>query len=177
MPQDVLDVFRANIASGAAAQAEWQKKVDAYAAKYPAEAKEYKQLISGELPAGWEAALPSYTPEDKGLATRQYSNIMLNALAPALPGLIGGSADLAPSNLTLMKMFGDFQKATPGERNIRFGVREHGMGAICNGEGGGERERGGGGGCVLCVCGGGAVWGRVCARARVVGSGSRRARA
>lgn len=63
-----------------------------------------------KLPSGWESALPKYTPEDKGLATRQYSQIMLNALAPALPGLIGGSADLAPSNLTLMKMFGDFQK-------------------------------------------------------------------
>jgi len=61
---------------------------------------------SNKLPAGWEAALPTYTPEDKPLATRQYSQIMLNALAPVLPGLIGGSADLAPSNLTLMKMFG-----------------------------------------------------------------------
>merc|ERR1712182_124324 len=58
---------------------------------------------------------------------------MGNALAPALPGFMGGSADLAPSNMTLMKMFGDFQKDTPEERNVRFGVREHGMGAICNG--------------------------------------------
>jgi transketolase len=60
---------------------------------------------------------------------------MLNALAPVLPGLIGGSADLAPSNLTLMKMFGDFQKDSYQERNMRFGVREHGMGAIVNGVG------------------------------------------
>jgi transketolase len=60
---------------------------------------------------------------------------MLNALAPVLPGLIGGSADLAPSNLTLMKMFGDFQKGSYQERNVRFGVREHGMGAIVNGMG------------------------------------------
>lgn len=67
---------------------------------------------SQKLPAGWEKALPTYTPEDKPLATRQYSQIMLNALAPVLPGLIGGSADLAPSNLTLMKMFGDFQKGS-----------------------------------------------------------------
>jgi transketolase len=74
---------------------------------------------SNKLPAGWENALPSYTPEDKGLATRQYSQIMLNALAPVLPGLIGGSADLAPSNLTLMKMFGDFQKGSYEERNLR----------------------------------------------------------
>jgi len=92
-------------------------------------------LYSCELPAGWEKALPTFTPEDKGLATRQYSQIMLNALAPVLPGLMGGSADLAPSNLTLMKMFGDFQKGSYQERNMRFGVREHGMGAICNGLG------------------------------------------
>lgn len=90
---------------------------------------------SNKLPAGWEKALPTYTPEDKPLATRQYSQIMLNALAPVLPGLIGGSADLAPSNLTLMKMFGDFQKGSYQERNMRFGVREHGMGAIVNGMG------------------------------------------
>jgi transketolase len=77
---------------------------------------------SNKLPAGWENALPSYTPEDKGLATRQYSQIMLNALAPVLPGLIGGSADLAPSNLTLMKMFGDFQKGSYEERNMRWGL-------------------------------------------------------
>lgn len=75
---------------------------------------------SNKLPQGWEKALPSYTPEDKGLATRQYSQIMLNALAPVLPGLIGGSADLAPSNLTLMKMFGDFQKDSYQERNMRW---------------------------------------------------------
>lgn len=76
-------------------------------------------LFSLRLPEGWEKALPNYTPEDKGLATRQYSQIMLNALAPVLPGLIGGSADLAPSNLTLMKMFGDFQKDSYQERNLR----------------------------------------------------------
>jgi hypothetical protein len=101
----------------------------------PQEYAEFAQLTSGELPAGWESALPTYTPEDKPLATRQYSQIMLNALAPVLPGLMGGSADLAPSNLTLMKMFGDFQKGTYNERNVRFGVREHGMGAIVNGMG------------------------------------------
>jgi transketolase len=90
-------------------------------------------LLSGKLPEGWEAALPTFTAEDKPLATRQHSQTMLNALAPVLPGLVGGSADLAPSNLTLMKMFGDFQKGQYAERNLRFGVREHGMGAICNG--------------------------------------------
>ncbi|GBF99155.1 transketolase [Raphidocelis subcapitata] len=133
VPKDVYDVMRSSVTRGAAAQAEWNASLAAYKAKYPKEAEEFTQLVSGKLPAGWEKALPTYTPEDKGLATRQYSQIMLNALAPVLPGLMGGSADLAPSNLTLMKMFGDFQKGTYNERNVRFGVREHGMGAIVNG--------------------------------------------
>lgn len=77
--------------------------------------------------------LQEFTPADAGDATRNLSQRCLNALAKTLPGLIGGSADLASSNMTLMKMFGDFQKSTPAERNVRFGVREHAMGAICNG--------------------------------------------
>jgi transketolase len=132
VPKDVYEAMDA-AGRGAKYEAEWNAAVEEYKQKYPAEYKEFSGLLSGELPAGWEDALPSYTPDDKGLATRQYSQIMLNALAPVLPGLIGGSADLAPSNLTLMKMFGDFQKGTYAERNMRFGVREHGMGAICNG--------------------------------------------
>eukprot|EP00882_Tetradesmus_deserticola_P001309 GHRQ01001417.1.p1 GENE.GHRQ01001417.1~~GHRQ01001417.1.p1 ORF type:complete len:721 (-),score=331.48 GHRQ01001417.1:632-2764(-) len=133
VPQEVYDTMRSSVARGAAAEEEWNAAFAAYKSKYPKEAEELEGLLSNKLPAGWENALPSYTPEDKGLATRQYSQIMLNALAPVLPGLIGGSADLAPSNLTLMKMFGDFQKGSYEERNLRFGVREHGMGAICNG--------------------------------------------
>ncbi|KAF5938312.1 hypothetical protein HYC85_022571 [Camellia sinensis] len=97
------------------------------------EASELKSIISGELPAGWEKALPTYTPESPADATRNLSQQCLNALAKVLPGFLGGSADLASSNMTLLKMFGDFQKNTPEERNLRFGVREHGMGAICNG--------------------------------------------
>ncbi|KAJ6320530.1 hypothetical protein OIU78_015845 [Salix suchowensis] len=77
--------------------------------------------------------LQTYTPESPADATRNLSQQNLNALAKVLPGFLGGSADLASSNMTLLKMFGDFQKDTPEERNIRFGVREHGMGAICNG--------------------------------------------
>ena len=90
-------------------------------------------LVSGELPANWTDSIPKFTSDDKALATRSHSQTMLNVLAPVVPGLIGGSADLAPSNLTLMKMFGDFQKGQYAERNLRFGVREHAMGAICNG--------------------------------------------
>jgi transketolase len=135
VPQEVYDVMRSAVTKGAAAESEWKAALATYKSKYPKEAEEFEGLINNKLPAGWEKALPAYTPEDKPLATRQYSQIMLNALAPVLPGLIGGSADLAPSNLTLMKMFGDFQKGSYQERNMRFGVREHGMGAICNGVG------------------------------------------
>jgi transketolase len=131
VPQGVYDVMD-KTESGAAVEAEWNAKLEEYCKKYPEEGAEFKQLISRELPAGWKDALPTFTPEDKGDATRNHSQTMLNALAPVLPGLIGGSADLAPSNMTLMKMFGDFQKDTPAERNVRFGVREHGMGAIAN---------------------------------------------
>merc|ERR1711896_116609 len=100
---------------------------------YPADGAELTQLLSQKLPEGWEKALPSFSPDDKPLASRLHSQTMLNALSPVLPGLVGGSADLAPSNMTLLKMHGDFQKETPAERNIRFGVREHAMGAIANG--------------------------------------------
>jgi transketolase len=133
VPEDVKKYMGECVANGAASEAAWKASLAAYEAKYPAEAKEFKQLTSGELPAGWEKALPTYTPADKAVASRIHSQTCLNALAPVLPGLIGGSADLAPSNMTLMKMFGDFQKDTPAERNLRFGVREHGMGAIVNG--------------------------------------------
>eukprot|EP01025_Chloroclados_australasicus_P012978 TRINITY_DN1619_c0_g1_i1.p1 TRINITY_DN1619_c0_g1~~TRINITY_DN1619_c0_g1_i1.p1 ORF type:complete len:748 (-),score=94.18 TRINITY_DN1619_c0_g1_i1:279-2402(-) len=136
VPSEVSEsMTKACIEKGAQVEAAWNASTEKYAAKYPELWAEFQQLTSGELPAGWEDALPTFTPEDKGLATRAHSQTMLNALAPALPGLIGGSADLAPSNLTLMKMFGDFQKGQYAERNVRFGVREHGMGAISNGIG------------------------------------------
>lgn len=128
-------VYNRAVDRGADDEAKWQANFDSYCEKYPEEGAELKQLLSQELPEGWEKSLPTFTPEDKGLATRQHSNAMINALGDALPGFLGGSADLAPSNLTLMKQFGDFQKNTPAERNLRFGVREFGMGAICNGIG------------------------------------------
>lgn len=114
------------VTRGAKAEEEWKAGCAEYAKKYPKEFAEFEGLVSGKLPQGWEVALPTFKPEDKEMATRQHSNTMLNVLAPVLPGLIGGSADLAPSNLTLMKISGDFQKNSPAERNLRFGVREHG---------------------------------------------------
>ncbi|GFP97888.1 transketolase chloroplastic [Phtheirospermum japonicum] len=133
VPDDVKSHWSRHTAEGAAFEAEWNAKFAEYSKKYPEEAAELKSIINGEFPAGWEKALPTYTPESPADATRNLSQQNLNALVKVLPGLIGGSADLASSNMTLLKTFGDFQKNTPEERNVRFGVREHGMGAICNG--------------------------------------------
>lgn len=133
VPEDVKSHWSRHVKEGADLEAEWQAKMADYERKYPQEASEFKVLISGELPEGWDKALPTYTPETPGDASRNLSQACLNALARVLPGLLGGSADLASSNMTLLKMYGDFQKTTPAERNVRFGVREHGMGAICNG--------------------------------------------
>ncbi|XP_008813030.1 transketolase, chloroplastic isoform X2 [Phoenix dactylifera] len=133
VPEDVKSHWSRHAREGAALEAEWNAKFVEYEKKYKEDAAELKQIITGDLPAGWEKALPTYTPESPADATRNLSQQCLNALAKVLPGFLGGSADLASSNMTLLKMFGDFQKDTPEERNVRFGVREHGMGAICNG--------------------------------------------
>ncbi|KAL4184503.1 hypothetical protein AMTRI_Chr10g1330 [Amborella trichopoda] len=133
VPDDVKSHWSRHVPEGASLEAEWQAKLADYEKKYKEEAAEFKELISGKWPDGWENALPAYTPESPADATRNLSQQCLNALAKVLPGLLGGSADLASSNMTLLKMFGDFQKDTPEQRNVRFGVREHAMGSICNG--------------------------------------------
>jgi transketolase len=133
IPQDALAHFRKAVDRGANYEAEWNKSFAAYKAKYSQEAAELDNYLNRKLPEGWHKVLPTYTPADKAVASRKHSEICLNALAPVLPQLIGGSADLTHSNLTELKGAGDFQKGTYGNRNLRFGVREHGMGAICNG--------------------------------------------
>ncbi|MBW4492415.1 MAG: transketolase [Oscillatoria princeps RMCB-10] len=133
VPQDALNHFRKAVERGAQWEGEWNDAFAKYKAEYAAEAAELERLIAGKLPEGWEKVLPTYTPADKGDATRNHSGKCLNALADVIPELIGGSADLAPSNMTYLKKFKDFQKGQYGERNLRFGVREHGMGAIANG--------------------------------------------
>ena len=133
IPEDALSHMRQAVDRGASLQAEWEKTLATYRTKYPTEAAEFERMLSGQLPEGWVDALPTYTPADKALATRKNSEITLNALAPAIPELIGGSADLTHSNLTELKISGSFQKGAYENRNLRFGVREHGMGAICNG--------------------------------------------
>ncbi|HBE19717.1 MAG TPA: transketolase [Cyanobacteria bacterium UBA11149] len=133
VPADALNHMRKAVTRGAEAEAAWNQTWADYQAKYPEEATLLARMMSGKLPEGWADALPVYTPADKPLATRQTSEKTLNALAPALPELIGGSADLTHSNLTFLKVSGSFQKGAYENRNLRFGVREHGMGAICNG--------------------------------------------
>ena len=133
IPDDSLNHFRKAVDRGAAAESEWNQALAQYKAKYPAEAAEFERMTSGKLPEGWEKCLPVYTPADKALATRKHSEITLNAIAKVVPELLGGSADLTHSNYTELHGIGNFQKGQYENRNIHFGVREHGMGAICNG--------------------------------------------
>ncbi len=133
IPEDALNHWRKAIDRGAKIEEEWNQLFASYKEKYPQEAQTLDRMHEAELPEGWDKVLPTYTPEDKADATRNHSGKILNALAEVLPELIGGSADLAPSNKTLLKSSGDFQKGQYANRNIRFGVREHGMGAISNG--------------------------------------------
>ena len=109
-----------------------------YGKKYPNEHAELTRRISGKLPEGWEKTLPVYKPTDAAQASRKLSEIVLTAIIPGLPDLIGGSADLTGSNLTKVKKSVDFQPPSTGLGTyagtyIRYGVREHGMGAIANG--------------------------------------------
>lgn len=133
IPQEALTVFRRAVEQGREAQARWQEIFDQYAQDYPQDAALLEQLWAGKLPDGWEKALPIFAPKDGPLATRQASGVILNELADILPTLIGGSADLEPSCKTLLTDYDDFQRRTPAGRNLRFGVREHAMGAILNG--------------------------------------------
>jgi transketolase len=133
VPAEAYDHWRQAISRGAAAEAEWNTALDAYRAAFPAEAAEFERRLRGELPQGWDGALPVLTPGDKGLATRQHSYNALNAFGPHLPELIGGSADLTHSNLTDIKGEKSFQKGTEANRYLHFGVREHAMAAILNG--------------------------------------------
>ncbi len=132
IPSDVLAHFRSAIATGDALVGAWEERLSAYGAAYPAEAAELRRRIAGQLPEDWDADLPAYAPADPALATRNASQNALQALKARLPELIGGSADLSESNLTDLAGEGVFS-ATEAGRNIRFGVREHAMGAIANG--------------------------------------------
>ncbi|HEX8386590.1 MAG TPA: transketolase C-terminal domain-containing protein, partial [Rubricoccaceae bacterium] len=120
---------------GKAAHDEWTERLERYAADAPEKAAEFTRRLDGpgRLPDGWDAALPTFEPDAKGIATRAASGKTLDALAPVLPELIGGSADLTPSNNTLAKGMGDMNQGAPEGRYVRYGIREHAMGAALNG--------------------------------------------
>ena len=148
VPDAALAHFREGVARGAATEATHAQLLHAYAAAWPDLARELAQRTNAELPDGWDTDIPVFPPDAKGMATRAASGKVMNALAPRLPALTGGSADLDPSTFTALKGFGDFNPpATPQDdtqgstgggwsyagRNVHFGVREHAMGAIVNG--------------------------------------------
>jgi transketolase len=133
IPEEALAHFRRALARGAEAEAAWRERVQAHARAFPEDAREWKTMLSGELPSGWDSGIPEFTPADGPIATRAASGKVLNALAATVPSLIGGSADLAPSTSTYLKGYGDLGVAEWCARNMHFGVREHAMGAIANG--------------------------------------------
>ncbi|GIV66138.1 MAG: transketolase [Bellilinea sp.] len=133
IPEDVLQFFRLALKTGQRAERKWQRLLKAYQQAYPDLDAELKRRLAGELPEGWDQNLPEFAADPKGIATRAASGKVLNALAERLPELIGGSADLTPSNNTWINSSSAFQANNPLGRYIHFGVREHGMGAIVNG--------------------------------------------
>jgi transketolase len=148
IPEAVLAHFREAVEKGKQDENKWDKQFSAYEQVYPELAEELHQMMQGELPEGWDADIPSFQTDAKGMATRVASGKVMNAIASKLPTFIGGSADLDPSTHTALTGEGDFE--SPRETvndpqgsvgggwrysgsNIHFGIREHGMGAILNG--------------------------------------------
>ncbi|HUU81239.1 MAG TPA: transketolase, partial [Acidobacteriota bacterium] len=133
IPEQALSHFRKAIDKGGAVQDQWKERFRAYEEAYPELAMEWNRCMSGALPENWDKDIPFFPPDPKGVATRAASGTVLNAVAPHIPNLLGGSADLAPSNKTLIKGEIGLQKGLYKGRNLHFGVREHGMGSILNG--------------------------------------------
>jgi transketolase len=147
IPEPALAHFREALVRGTRDEAAWNDRVAAYARAFPDMAQELLGRVHGELPSGWDADIPAFPTDAKGIATRVASGKVMNAIAPRLPALTGGSADLDPSTFTALKGLGDFdspdrETETQGSdgggwsyagRNLHFGVREHAMGAIANG--------------------------------------------
>jgi transketolase len=138
IPQQVYDDYAKTAKAGAALEVQWNDLLAKYVQEYPEEGAELVRRIKGELPKDWEKKLPVYTTADPAIASRKLSETVISNIHDAIPELIGGSADLTGSNLTRWKQAIDFQPPTTGlgdysGRYIRFGVREHGMGAIMNG--------------------------------------------
>jgi transketolase len=135
VPEEALQHFRRTCDRGRELQAQWDERFAAYREAFPEEARQLQMLAAGELPDGWDSDLPRFSPDDDPVATRKASGETIQWAAKALPQLIGGSADLATSNNTDIEDGGDVERDHYEGRNLRFGVREHGMGAIVNGLG------------------------------------------
>ena len=136
VPDGVREHFTAGVGKrGAEARKQWGQLFAAYQGKFPELAAEIEQMQTRELPAGWDRNLPVFPADKKGMAGRDASGQVLNVLAQNIPWFLGGSADLGPSNRTLLKFdgAGDFQGDSPGGRNLHFGIRENAMAAIVNG--------------------------------------------
>src|SRR5262245_49186532 len=133
VPPAALEHWRKAKPRGAAQHAEWNKQWSAYAAANVADAKELERRLRGDLPQGWAEKIPTFTKENGNVASRAASNTVLNAIAPVMPELIGGSADLTPSNGTAIKSWENFAPTNFKGRYVHFGIREHGMAAIMNG--------------------------------------------
>ncbi len=132
VPDDGAVSCRKCVESGQASENQWQQAFEAYKKKYPELAQHFTEAMNRVLSPGWDAGVPDFS-DTEAIATRAASGKVLNALAEKIPPLMGGSADLAPSNKTLITSSHDFQKTAYSGRNIRFGVREHAMGAILSG--------------------------------------------
>jgi transketolase len=133
IPDQALERFRRALEKGARLEDDWQGAFSAYQAAHPSLAARWRQGVAGELPADWQQDLPVFAPDAKGLATRVASGKVLNSIAARVTNLMGGAADLAPSTKTLIDGEEDFQSPDFAARNMRFGVREHAMGAVLNG--------------------------------------------
>jgi transketolase len=130
---DALRYWRDTAKKRAQSQAEWQKTYDGWKASNPGLEKELQRRMRGDLPEGWEDALPVFTAKDGNVASRAASGIVINAIAGKIPELMGGSADLASSTNTIIKGEPSFSAENYAGRNFHFGIREHGMGSIMNG--------------------------------------------
>lgn len=130
---EVSERYGRHVARGNKLVQDWTTLFSKYCQQFPADGAELGRRLAGKMPQGWEKVLPRFTSKDKGDATRNLSGKCLNALAPIMPELVGGSADLTPSNKTAIKCMTSFQKDNHAGRYIRFGIREHGMAAIGNG--------------------------------------------
>jgi transketolase len=133
VPQEALDHFRESIERGQEAESEWKERFEAYKKEFGDEAREFERIMNRKLPKDWDKDVPKFKPEDGMIATRKASHKVIQWVAEQVPEFIGGSADLAPSTLTTIDGAESIGPQNYGGRNMHYGIREHGMGAIVNG--------------------------------------------